>query len=142
MISISISECMTTDFVKIKPNMPVAAASAKLIKKVLLGGPVIDDGGKLVGWISDQECLKATLQVVYHNTRVAIVNDVMQHEVITINLDSDPLEVAQQMLQAKPKNYPVIDKAGKVVGILTRRHILIMLDKKLQELTHKNRASA
>ena len=127
---------MTTDFVKISPDMPVAEASAKLIKNALLGGPVIDNSGKLVGWISDQECLQATLQVVYHNTRVAIVKDVMQQDVITINLESDPLEVAQQMLKAKPKNYPVINKAGKVVGILTRRHILIMLDNKLQELVH------
>jgi predicted transcriptional regulator len=134
MISITISECMTTEFVKINPEMPVAEASAKLIKKVLLGGPVIDNDGILVGWISDQECLQATLQVVYHNTRVAIVKDVMQHDVITINLDADPLEVAQQMLKAKPKSYPVLNEIGKVVGILTRRGILKMLDKKLQEL--------
>ena len=136
MISASISECMTTDYAKIHPSMPVAEASAKLIKKVLLGAPVIDDSGKLVGWLSDQECLQSTLQVVYHNTRVAIVEDVMQHNVLTINLDSDPLEVAQKMLNAQPKNYPVVNNAGKVVGILSRRHILIMLDKKLQELVH------
>ena len=137
MISASIAQCMTHDYARIHPEMPVAEASAKLIKKVLLGGPVIDDNGKLVGWISDQECLQATLQVVYHNMRIAIVKDVMQKDVITINLDSDPLEVAQQMLNAKPKNYPVVDNAGKVVGILSRRHLLIMLDKKLQELVHK-----
>jgi predicted transcriptional regulator len=136
MILARISECMTTDYAKIQPDMPVAEASAKLIKKLLLGGPVIDDNGKLVGWISDQECLQATLQVAYHNTRVAIVKDVMQHTVLTINLESDPLEVAQNMLNAKPKNYPVVDKAGKVVGVLSRRHILTMLDKKLQELVH------
>jgi predicted transcriptional regulator len=134
MITITVSECMTTEFVKINPDMPVAEASANLIKKVLLGGPVIDNSGTLVGWISDQECLQATLQVVYHNTRVAIVKDVMQHDVITINLDADPLDVAQQMLKAKPKSYPVLNEAGKVVGILTRRRILMMLDKKLQEL--------
>jgi predicted transcriptional regulator len=125
---------MTTDYAQIHPDMPVAEASAKLIKKALLGGPVIDDSGKLVGWISDQECLQSTLQVVYHNTRVAIVKDVMRQDVVTINLGSDPLEVALQMLNAKPKNYPVIDNTGKVVGVLARRHILMMLDRKLQEL--------
>jgi predicted transcriptional regulator len=136
MISASIREYMTTDYAKIQPDMPVAQAAANLIKKSLLGAPVLDDSGKLVGWISDQECLQATLQVVYHNTRVAIVKDVMQQDVITVNLTSDPLEVAQQMLNAKPKNYPVVDDAGKVVGVLARRHILMMLDEKLQELVH------
>ena len=137
MISASISECMTTDYAKIHPDMPVAEASAQLIKKALLGAPIIDSSGKLVGWISDQECLQATLQVAYHNTRVAIVKDVMQQDVVTINLASDPLEVAMQMLKAKPKNYPVVDNTGKVVGVLARRHILMMLDKKLQELVQQ-----
>ena len=134
MISATIAECMSSDFAKIHADMPVADASAKLIKKALLGGPVTNYEGKLIGWISEQECLQITLQVVYHNTRVAIVQDVMRTDVISVNLDSDPLEVAQQMLQAKPKSYPVIDSSGKVLGVLTRRDILNMLDQKLQEL--------
>ncbi|WP_255418952.1 hypothetical protein [Paraglaciecola sp. MB-3u-78] len=40
------------------------------------------------------------------------------------------------MLNAKPKNYPVVDDAGKVLGVLAWRHILMMLDEKLQELVH------
>lgn len=136
MISVSIREYMTTDYAIVKPDMPVAQAAASLIKKPLLGAPVLDDNGKLLGWISDQECLQATLQVVYHNTRVANVKDVMQQDVLTVSLTSDPLEVAQQMLNGKPKSYPVVDASNKVVGVLSRRHILMMLDEKLQELVH------
>lgn len=136
MISASIREYMTTDYALVKPDMPVALAAASLIKKPLLGAPVLDDNGKLLGWISDQECLQATLQVVYHNTRVANVKDVMQHDVLTVSLTSDPLELAQQMLNGKPKNYPVVDANNKVVGVLSRRHILMMLDEKLREQVH------
>ncbi|MCF2947463.1 CBS domain-containing protein [Paraglaciecola aquimarina] len=134
MISASVAECMSKDFAKIHPTMMVAEASANLIKKALLGGPVVDTSGKLVGWISEQECLQVTIQVVYHNMRVATVQDVMQTEVLTVPLNADLLDVAQQMLQAKPKSYPVVDESGKVVGVLTRRDILKMLDKKLGEM--------
>ncbi|GAC13009.1 CBS domain-containing protein [Aliiglaciecola lipolytica] len=134
MITASVIECMNRDFAKIYAEMPVAEASANLIKKESLGGPVIDANGKLVGWISEQECLQVTLQVVYHNTRVAIVRDVMRTDVLTVSVDSDPLEIAQQMLKSKPKSYPVVDASGKVYGVLTRRRILNMLDKKLREL--------
>lgn len=134
MFSASIAECMSTEFAKISPEMPVAEASARLIKQAVLGGPVTSQEGKLLGWISEQECLQATLQVVYHNTRVAIVQDLMRNDVMTLRLDSDPLEIAQQMLLAKPKSYPIIDDSGKVLGVLSRRHILIMLDKKLREI--------
>ncbi|MDU0353705.1 CBS domain-containing protein [Paraglaciecola aquimarina] len=129
----SVAECMTKDFARIKPDMMVAEASASLIKKALLGGPVVDDSGKLLGWISEQECLQVTLQVVYHNTRVATVQDVMQTEVMTVNLNQDVLSIAEQMLTAKPKSYPVVDDDNKVIGVITRRHLLRMLDKKLSE---------
>lgn len=134
MISATIATCMTKDFARIKPEMMVAEASANLIKKPLLGGPVIDDSGKLLGWISEQECLQVTLQVVYHNMRVATVKDVMRTDVISVSLNADPIDVAQQMLKAKPKSYPVLDEDDKVVGVLTRRHLLTMLDNKLKEM--------
>ncbi|MGB0664608.1 MAG: CBS domain-containing protein [Pontibacterium sp.] len=136
MISATISECMTSDFAHISPSMPVAEASAKLIKKEIAGAPVIDEKGKLLGWISEQECLKVTLQVVYHNMRVATVEEVMRTDVVSIHLNEDPINVAQQMLGAKPKNYPVVDENDKVIGVITRRRILEMLERKRSEMPH------
>ncbi|MGJ8681025.1 CBS domain-containing protein [Paraglaciecola sp.] len=134
MISARVAECMSRDFAEIHPEMMVAEASSNLIKKALLGGPVVDDNGKLVGWISEQECLQVTIQVVYHNMRVATVKDVMRTDVLTVSLNADLLDVAQQMLKEKPKSYPVVDEDNKVVGVLTRRDILKMLDNKLSEM--------
>ena len=49
----------------------------------------------------------------------------------------DVLTLAQQMLNAKPKIYPVVDASNKVLGVISRRHILNMLDQKLAELSKK-----
>ena len=137
MDSVSIKDLMSTHFATIHPEMPVVEASSNLIKLDMLGSPVTDDDGTLVGWISERECLQAALQVVYHNQRVATVKDVMQSEVLTVSLTDDVLSLAQQMLAAKPKIYPVVDAANKVVGVISRRHILNMLDQKLAELCQK-----
>ena len=137
MDSVSINDLMCTRFATIHPEMPVVEASSKLIKLDMLGSPVTDKAGTLVGWISERECLQAALQVVYHNQRVATVKDLMQTEVLTVSLDDDVLGLAQQMLAAKPKIYPVVDSANKVVGVISRRHILTMLDQKLAELSRK-----
>jgi len=134
MILANIADCMTKDFAILKPDMPVAEASSYIIKKSPLGGPVIDSNGLLIGWISDKECLHCTLQVVYHNTRIATVEDVMQTDVMTVSLNSEPLDVAQKMLTAGATTYPVVDSTNKVLGVLTRRDILKMLDKKLNEM--------
>ena len=137
MDSVSIKDLMCTRFAAIHPEMPVVEASSNLIKLDMLGSPVTDALGTLVGWISERECLQAALQVVYHNQRVATVKDLMQSEVLTVSLEDDVLNLAQQMLNAKPKIYPVVDSANKVVGVISRRHILTMLDQKLAELSRK-----
>ena len=137
MDSAILKDLMCTRFATIHPEMPVVEASSKLIQLEMLGSPVMDDAGTLVGWISERECLQAALQVVYHNQRVATVKDLMQTEVLTVSLDDDVLGLAQQMLAAKPKIYPVVDSANKVVGVISRRHILTMLDQKLAELSRK-----
>lgn len=137
MDSASINELMSTRFAKITPDMPVVEASSNLIKLDMIGSPVTDEAGMLVGWISERECLQAALQVVYHNQRVATVKDLMQSEVLTVSLESDVLSLAQQMLNAKPKIYPVVDADNKVIGVISRRHILNMLDDKLAELSRK-----
>ena len=137
MDSATLKDLMCTRFAAINPDMPVVEASSRLIKLEMLGSPVIDSAGILVGWISERECLQAALQVVYHNQRVATVRDLMQSEVLTVSLEDDVLSLAQQMLNAKPKIYPVVDAANKVVGVISRRHILNMLDQKLAELCQK-----
>lgn len=131
MSSVTLQELMTRDFAIIHPDMPVVEATAKLIKKEMLGGPVVDSEGKLVGWISEQECLHVTIQVLYYNQRVATVGDIMQKNVVTVAPSDDPLNLAQRMLQAKPKNYPVVDANGLVLGVVSRRHLLKLLDAQL-----------
>ncbi|WP_439887930.1 CBS domain-containing protein [Pseudomonas sp. MBLB4123] len=127
MITASIARCMSKDFAVIHPDMPVVAASARLMRHAMLGGPVVDADGLLLGWISEQECLQISLQVVYHNQRVATVRDIMRTDVLCVKLGDDPLELAQQMLGDKPKSYPVIDGSRKVLGVVTRRHVLNLL---------------
>ncbi|MZR64139.1 CBS domain-containing protein [Alcanivorax sp. DP30] len=133
----SIKDLMCTRYARIHADMPVVEASSNLIKLDMIGSPVTDETGTLVGWISERECLQAALQVVYHNQRVAMVKDLMQSDVLTVTLEDDVLSLAQQMLNAKPKIYPVVDADNKVVGVISRRHILNMLDEKLIELSKK-----
>ena len=141
-MSASIASCMSNDFAIIHPDMPVVEACARLIKKAMLGGPVVDGQGQLLGWISEQECLHVSLQVAYHNQRVATVRDIMRSDVLCVQLDEDPLALAQQMLADKPKSYPVIDTNRKVVGVISRRHLLAMLIGRLASVSPPRRALA
>ncbi|MDM8348154.1 CBS domain-containing protein [Pseudomonas sp. sp1636] len=128
MNTVAIADYMTQDFATIRADMPVVEAARKLLRRRILGGPVTDAQGRLLGWISEQECLQVAIQVAYYNQRVATVRDIMRTDVLSVTPDMDALTLAQQMLGDKPKSYPVVDAGGKVVGVITRRHILKLLD--------------
>lgn len=135
MITKTVTETMSRDFARITPEMPVVEATSLLIKKALLGSPVIDASGMLVGWVSEQECLHVSIQVLYHNQRVTTVRNIMRTDVISVTESTDLLELATQMLLVdRPKTYPVVDVHKRVIGIITRRDILVALDKELGEL--------
>jgi len=119
-----VKDFMDTNFAKINNEMPVITASIELIKKEALGGPVVDSDNKLVGWISEQECLQVTTQFAYHNHRVALVKDIMRDDVLSIKMDETIFSLAEKMVSAQPKNYPIIDDSNKVIGVITRRHVL------------------
>lgn len=135
MITATITDCMSKDFARIFPDMPVVQAAGLLIKHDMLGGPVVDQDGLLLGWLSEQECLRVAIQVAYYNQRVATVGDIMRSDVLSVTCAMDPMELAQQMLGDKPKNYPVVDDEGKVLGVVARRHLLQQLDRVLGRLS-------
>ncbi|MAZ89409.1 MAG: hypothetical protein CL693_17395 [Cellvibrionaceae bacterium] len=124
MDSIRVSDCMSRQFVSFSAAMPIVEAAIELVKNELLGGPVVDDGGQLIGWISEQDCIGVVSQVLYYSDRVAMVNDVMSRELSTVTGDCNAMDLAEQMKNHKRKIYPVVDDSNKVIGVISRRHIL------------------
>jgi len=122
--TIKVADCMSRQFVRFHPTTPVVEAAIELVQNELLGGPVVDDSGKLIGWISEQDCIKVVLQVAYYSQRVATVADIMRTEVLTADVGDDVMDLAERMQKQQPKIYPVIDTSGMVKGVISRRLIL------------------
>ena len=59
----------------------------------------------------------------------ARVSDVMRTEVLTVKEYDGIIDLAQTMLKAKPKLYPVVDDNGHLLGIITRSDVLGAIDK-------------
>lgn len=112
-------------------DMPVEMAVARLIKGRQTGGPVIDEHKKIIGFISEQDCLQRMLMSTYHDQQAARVADVMNTAVLTVKDYDGIIDLAQIMLKAKPKLYPVVDDDGYLLGIITRSDVLGAIDKEL-----------
>jgi len=123
-VTIRVADCMSRQFVRFHPTTPVVEAAIEMVQNELLGGPVVDDSGRLIGWISEQDCLKVVAQVAYYSERVATVADIMRTDVLTVSIGDDVMDLAERMLQQLPKIYPVTDGNGMIKGIISRRMIL------------------
>ena len=121
---LKVVDFMSRQFVTLTPDLPVVEAAIALIKNELIGGPVVDKHNALIGWLSEQDCLKTVSQVMYYADRVATVADVMRKDVLAAKEDDNLLDLASMMEQQKPKIYPVVDGKNRVLGVISRRIIL------------------
>lgn len=112
-------------------DMPVELAVDRLIKGRQTGGPVVDSNNKIIGFVSEQDCLARMLMSTYHDQQAARVADVMSVEVLTVKPYYGIIDLAQMMLKIKPKVYPVVDDDGYLLGIITRTDVLGAIDKEL-----------
>ncbi|WP_347329570.1 CBS domain-containing protein [Marinimicrobium locisalis] len=123
MHSILVRDYMQRDTHAISVNANTAQVVERLLKSGMTGVPVIDESESVVGFVSEQDCIKEMLNGAFFCDKPPSVRTVMTADVLTVTPSTSIVEMAQTMLHQKPKNYPVVSD-GKLVGIITRQHIL------------------
>lgn len=119
-----VSDFMDHNFTTLTADSSIATAIDTLLKQGMTGAVVVDSNHRLVGILSERECLQKITQDAYHRTPEGSVADYMQTaQIQTIGPDTDIIEAAQVFIANTFRRLPVIDN-GKVVGQITRRDIL------------------
>ncbi len=119
---------LVKDYMDHNPHaIPVTTNIRDVVKSLLqagvIGAPVIDENEKVVGFVSEQDCISEILNNAFYCEEPAPVTAVMHTDVLTVTPETSIVEVAQTMTQNKPKNFPVVDN-GKLVGLINRSLIL------------------
>lgn len=128
---LKVSDHMNHHPVTFNQDMTLEAAVDRLTDVAQLGGPVVDTNHKVVGFLSEQDCLSRMLLSSYHDEGLAYVRDLMRKDVLTVHMHSGIIELAQLMLGAKPKIYPVVDDNGVLQGVISRTDVLRAIDQEL-----------
>lgn len=113
------------DLITFSPNDDINKIIDIIIDKKISGAPVLDEGGKLVGIISEKDCLRIIVDQAYHNLpyNSPKVSDYMTKNVKTLSPDSDVVEAATLFLDSPVRRMPVVDN-GTLIGQISRRDIL------------------
>jgi len=106
-----------------KQDTSVEEVVKTITKNRIVGGPVVDADRKLVGFITEQDCIKQMLNNTYYCDSHDVASDIMRQNPLSVTPEDDVLHLAEDMLKKRPKIYPVVD-GEKIVGMITRADIL------------------
>lgn len=145
-INRKISEIMKTDVYTVMDDATIKEVLQVLVERKISGVPVVNGNKKVVGFISDGDIMKfiakqnpriidmtSFITVWYdtesfekklHDLMDLNVMELATTKVISVESDYDVDEAAKVLGEKKIKKVPVVDDAGKLVGVISRSEIL------------------
>lgn len=121
-----VSDVMSYKLVLFRPDESIHEVMKKFIKFRVSGGPVVDISGKLIGIISEADCMKEISDSRYFNMPILdkTVKHFMTNKVQTIDASTTVFDAASLFFKTRKRRFPVLKK-DKLVGQLSRKDIVI-----------------
>ena len=119
---------MDKSFITLTPEMDVYRAIDIMLRGNITGAAVVDQKERLVGVLSEKDCLRTLVHGAYSSLPSGKVSDFMTTEVDTIHPDLDVFTVADKFLNCTYRRLLVVED-GKLVGQITRRDLLRVIQK-------------
>ena len=110
-------DIMTRTVATIHPEASAQEVAQLLYQKRMIGAPVVDEGGNIIGIITEADIISKV------NREGLCVADIMSHEIIAVGEETPVNEIAALLTERKIKRVPVVCE-GKLVGIVSRADIV------------------
>lgn len=136
-------DVMSANVVTVGPEADVRAVARLLVEHGISGVPVVEQGGRLVGIVSEGDLMRRAeagterrsswwLELLagpeetarrYVKSHGRTARDVMTREVVTVAEDASLEQIATLLERHRIKRVPVI-RDGRIVGIVSRANLL------------------
>lgn len=136
MQNITAQDFMDRSPLSFSPDIGVIVALRQLLAANLSGAPVVNSQSAVIGFLSEADCLRGTLQGGYHSSVGELVRDRMTQEVETITPSTNIVDIAETFLNNNRRVLPVV-KEGKIVGLIQRRGVLQQLIEQIDQQKYK-----
>ena len=122
-LNYSIKEFMAKQLITFQSDTPIEAAMESFLENKISGAPVLDNQGKLVGVLSEKDCMRTLFESSYYNNLGGFVKEYMSTDLKTINIHDTLSNVADEFIKSRFRRFPVME-GDKLVGQISRRDIL------------------
>jgi len=124
---VKVSDLPPGDLLSVDPETTIGEV-ARQMRKGDSDSVAVMSGGKLVGIITERDLVRAIADGV--DPREARADLVMTADPATVDADEDVAVVAVKMIRLGIRHLPVVNKAGKPVGLVSARNLVGILDRK------------
>jgi CBS domain-containing protein len=124
---VKVSELPPGDLLSVDPGTTIGEV-ARQMRKGDSDSVAVMSGGKLVGIITERDLVRAIADGV--DPQEARADLVMTADPATVDADEDVAVVAVKMMRLGIRHLPVVNKAGKPVGLVSARNLVGILDRK------------
>ncbi|WP_029038180.1 CBS domain-containing protein [Salinimicrobium xinjiangense] len=124
-IPVCVKDYMSTDLVTFRKEQTVFEVMELMIKHQISGGCVVDENNKLLGVISEGDCMKHISDSRYYNMPMDanLVEKRMTCNAKTIDADMNVLDAAKIFIENRFRRFPIL-KNGELVGQLSQRDVM------------------
>jgi len=140
--SVKAHDIMTRQVFSVKKDTPLKEVAELMAKEKISGIPVIDEDGKAAGIISEKDFLAhmgarnkthfmaVVAECLQGKDCVALqissqkAEEIMTSPAVTVKEDATVVEISNIFTEKKINRVPVIDREGKLIGIVSRADIV------------------
>ncbi len=116
------------DFYKANPvtinqDAEILRAVQMMLDHEISGVLVVDDDGRLVGILTERDCMRKAVEAGYLDEPGGKVAEYMTRDVQTAGLDDSLMDVAKRFVESPFRRFPVVEQ-DRLLGIIMRRDLL------------------
>ena len=121
--SATVDDHMVVDVIALRPDTEIHEAISVLVDNGISGAPVTDGNGKLVGMLTQKDCLEVVYSTSYHQDWGGQVRDYMSPEVEAMVSGTSIIAAADQFLHREYRRFPVV-RNDRMIGLICRSEVL------------------
>ena len=121
--SLLVKDYMIGDHLAFGAHTDLLKAVHTLLEHRLSGAPVVDENNRLIGFLSEKDCLKAALDASYFRREAGMVQEFMSKDVVAISSDASVIDAIEMFLGEPCSCLPVVE-GSRLIGQISRSDIL------------------
>lgn len=133
-------EIMRRQVHTVSEDADLETAIRVLLKKGHSGAPVLDEEGRLVGVLSEHDCVSALALAAAERWPTGHVSDYMTREVESVSPEEDVFRLAARFSEGRHRRLLVIEEE-RLVGLITRSDLLRTLESLESRVPRKQKTS-